>query len=262
MSIRTPALRSARARAVSSRLSPASTLAFAVALGLPVVSVGRAAAPPDEEALRQQIAAAFEARTRVPDEVKSRYRDFAMSPTSGIIRLIPAVDVYEGLVRGGGAYYSFRRHTHQYGQGSDIQLQGGSFHTGLAGADYGYLLRLPDVPIEDLAVAKDTPPNWLPTGHHAAWAHLWTYAPPRGMKTIREHQRAARGLAIGEITLTQTVPVVAGSGYLLRSIEIDRGDALIGFQVVETSSDGSVTIVWKILKVFDVPTSKGPDNAA
>jgi len=234
-------------------------LAFILALMAAVGNAGSAAEPPDEDALRQQIKAAFEARTRVPDDYLRENGDTISHPNSGIVRLIPERGLFECVVRGGGSYYSFRRRTHEYGQGSNIQVQGRSFRTGFAGADYGYFLPLGNVPISQLVSSQETPPAWLQPGLHDAWTHMWHYLPPRELKTVREHQRAARGLVIGGGTLADQAQVEDGGSYLLRSIEFGRHDSLVCFQVVGVLPDGSVTLVWRTLKVFDVPSTTGSE---
>jgi hypothetical protein len=68
-------------------------------------------------------------------------------------------------IRGGGAYYSFTRLTHEYGLGSDIELQPVptndfvappiaeyDFLTGFAGADYGFIVTLGNVPLEKVTL--------------------------------------------------------------------------------------------------------------
>jgi len=73
-------------------------------------------------------------------------------------------------IRGGGAYYSFARLTHEYGFGSDIALESGYLCVGFAGFDYGMLLNLGNVPLQQ--VSLDTP----------ATAYLASYSPPRSDK--------------------------------------------------------------------------------
>jgi hypothetical protein len=39
----------------------------------------------------------------------------------------------------------------------------------------------------------------------------------------------------------------------LRSISYSTADALVAFRIVRKDTDGSVTIVWKVLKKYAVP---------
>src|SRR5258705_6059247 len=65
------------------------------------------------------------------EQDRSDFAELLSQPDTGLIRLLPR-EVFEsqannkGLtLRGGGAYYSFTRLTHEYGYGSDIELQQG-----------------------------------------------------------------------------------------------------------------------------------------
>src|SRR6185295_2029160 len=55
-------------------------------------------------------------------------------------------------LRGGGAYYSFVRNTHEYGYGSDIELSRGVFSVGFAGFDFGLLTMLGNLPLEEVSL--------------------------------------------------------------------------------------------------------------
>src|SRR5437870_415951 len=76
------------------------------------------------------------------EEDRAAYAEFLSLPDTGLIRLLPR-EVYDSEVykknnktltmRGAGAYYSFARLTHEYGYGSDLELQGGYFSVGFAG---------------------------------------------------------------------------------------------------------------------------------
>src|SRR6185369_17687585 len=98
----------------------------------------------------------------VPAEDVKQHAEFLKQPDSGLIKLLPR-DKYGDEIagmRGGGAYYAFVRKTHEYGYGSDVELQNGRLTCGFAGADYGYFLPLGDVPIEDVGAATASPPKW------------------------------------------------------------------------------------------------------
>jgi hypothetical protein len=155
-------------------------------------------------------------------------------------------DIKKGVktlaVRGGGAYYSFSRLTHEYGYGSDICLESGYLSVGFAGADYGMLLRVPDVAIEQLN-----------SGHPAA-QFLTGYIPPTLEPEIRKEQRRfSMGTEINSVVYKERLPLDVGSTYLLRSITFDSADVLVGFKVLKQDTDGSVVLLWKLLKKFQTP---------
>lgn len=84
---------------------------------------------------------------------------FLRPRNTGLVRLLPG-EVYDdrdyhtrnpAKISGGGAYYSFAKLTHVYGYGSDIELARHNLSVGFAGADYGLLVDLGNVPIETIS---------------------------------------------------------------------------------------------------------------
>src|SRR5262245_10352968 len=74
-------------------------------------------------------------------------------PVTGLIRLLPR-DRYKGkpAIKGGGAYYSFTRLAHEYGNGSDIELDQGRFSVGFVEYDFGFLVDLGETPLEEITL--------------------------------------------------------------------------------------------------------------
>jgi len=95
--------------------------------------------------------------------------DLLGQPQTGLIRLLPR-EVFDKpdkmTISGGGAYYSFKRLTHEYGYGSDIELSRDEFSVGFAGADYGMIAILNDATIQSVTL-----------GHPAA-QYLAAHKPP------------------------------------------------------------------------------------
>lgn len=144
--------------------------------------------------------------------------------------------------RGGGAYYSFTRRNHEYGNSSHLSLEGGRFLVGFAGANYGFLINLGDIPLD--SVALDT----------TAVALLARYkrAAYDG-DARRESRRISDGGQIGGLTVNSGLPMRPDSTYLVRAINYGDSDVLVAFRVVEIESDGSALIVWKMLKRYSTP---------
>jgi hypothetical protein len=203
------------------------------------------------EAKRAELSKLEKTYLAPADEDQARYATFLKQSGTGLIRLLPREkfdsEVYKDhaksiVMRGGGSYYSFTRLTHEYGYGSDIGLDGGDFSVGFAGADYGFLTNLGDVPIEN--VGMDT---------HAV-AIFAAYKPPREEPLVRrEYQRLWPSAEMDGLQVSRRVGVQSDSTYLLRSINFRQSDVLVVFRVLHIDSDDSVVIVWKVLKKFGKP---------
>ncbi|HET9478511.1 MAG TPA: hypothetical protein VFT44_09555 [Pyrinomonadaceae bacterium] len=200
------------------------------------------------EAKRAELAVLEQKVLAVADSDREEFAAFLSQPQTGIIRLLPR-ETYDGnakralAIRGGGAYYSFVRKTHEYGYGSDIELAQEQLSAGFAGADYGMLLNLGDVPLEQ--VAND----------HAATRALLDYTPPVKEPEVRAVQRKLwQGIELSGITFKDRILAKVSNTYLLRSISVDRSDILVVFRVVRQDTDGSLIIVYRVLKTFPKPT--------
>lgn len=177
---------------------------------------------------------------------------FLAEPNTGIIRLLPR-EKYDSndsdkralTMRGGGAYYSFALSTHEYGQGSDIELQQGHLSVGFAGFDHGFLLNLGDVPLQDL------------TAEYPAVRGLLDFKPALKEVDIRKEQRAVgQGIEIGDFTFKNRLPAVVSNTYLLRSVSYDDSDIVVAFRVTRQDTDGSQILVFKVLKKFPAPKAE------
>ena len=174
---------------------------------------------------------------------QKKYAAFLAQPDTGLIRLLPRETFGNKLtINGGGAYYSFARLTHEYGYGSDLELQLGNFSVGFAGADFGFLARLGKVSIEGVTV------------DHPAAQFLATFQAPTVEADARaQYQRGGAGFEMNGFTYVSRMPVKRKNVYLVRSINYGDSDLLAAFRIVRQDDDGSVTIVWRILKKFPVP---------
>lgn len=203
------------------------------------------------EAKRAELAALEKSFLEPGEEDRLRYADFLRQPDTGLIRLLPREkfdsEVYKNnkqtiAMRGGGAYYSFPRKTHVYGYGSDIELDHGNLITGFAGADYGMLTDLGDIPLENVGVE-------LPAVHL-----LEAYKTPTQEPLARkEAMRISQGSELDGLLVKRRVPMRLNSTYLLRSINYNSSDVLVAFKVVRIDSDGSATLLWKLVKKYQTP---------
>ena len=182
-------------------------------------------------------------------EDRAAYEEFLAQSNTGLIRLLPR-EVYDSFankkaaltVRGGGAYYSFTRKTHEYGYAIDIGFEQGYLETGFGGADYGMLTRLEGARLEDVSTE-------LPGVMFLAKYNAVTNEPDARI----EQRRFATGTTIDGLAYKRRLPVEIGATYLLRSISFEESDVLVAFRVVRQDSDGSLIIAWKLLKTYAKP---------
>jgi hypothetical protein len=190
-----------------------------------------------------------------PDD-RIAFKSFLEEKNTGLIRLLPRQVVDRGVfiadrklnLRGGGAYFSFAHLTHSYGYGSDIQLERDQLSVGFAGADYGMMTNIGDVPLEHI------------TPDDVRTQQIASYRPPRPESEARaEYRRTSshEGMSFDGLIYRKQLPVQENSTYLLRSISYksgDRGtDVLVAFRLVRKDTDGSVIIAWKLLKRYSAP---------
>src|SRR5215213_1345751 len=210
------------------------TLATAPILTLLLIALTASAQTQSREDILKELSAkraelaALEKRFVSPaEEDKATYADFLRQPNTGLIRLLPR-EKYDNdktlTLRGGAAYYSFSRLTHEYGYGSDIELAQGFLSTGFAGADYGIMTSLGDTPLEDVTV-EGAP-------------FLANYAPADELPKARIEQRKWSESATADgTTYTRRLLLKKNSTYLLRSVNYDNSDVLVAFRVVRVDDD-------------------------
>jgi hypothetical protein len=185
------------------------------------------------------------------EEDRAGYKELLSQPDTGLIRLLPR-EIYESevykknqktlTIRGGGAFYSFARVTHEYGLGSDLMLEGGYLSIPAAGAGYGMMIDLGDVSLND--ITKDYP----------AALSLADYAAAKDEPQARVEQRQLHaGRILDGVTYKGRAPLKIGTTFLMRSISYDSSDVLVAFRTVRQDTDGSVIIAWKLLKRFPKP---------
>lgn len=228
-------------------LAPALLLAC---LTLPGVAAqaqtsDRARAAAEIESLREQIKA-HEAVLLAPSEKDRRtHAEFLSRPDTGLMRLLPREKWHLKLsTSGDGAYYSFTLRTNEYGRSVDIGLEQGQLRVGFAGANFGFMLDLGEVSLEDM------------TEETEAVRFMASFkAPVPEAEARAAHRQFAghEGHQAGLWTYKSRVPAVAGHTYALRSINYRDSDVLVAFSVVRQDTDGSVVLLWKLLKTYPKP---------
>lgn len=218
-------------------------LAFCLSISATAQSVDRAKLEKEIASLREQLKAKEEQFFEPSAEDSKAFADFLKQPHTGLIRLLPR-DKYEKILttQGGGAYYSFTKLTHEYGNNSDIELQQGQFMVGFAGYDFGFLSALGDIPLESVNL------------EHPGTQLLINYAPPNTEQDIRNQQhQSTKGMQAGNFKYRNAVSAAVNTTYILRSISYRDSDVMVAFRVVRAESDGSMVLLWKMLKQFPTP---------
>ncbi|PYS55720.1 MAG: hypothetical protein DMF76_25675 [Acidobacteria bacterium] len=202
------------------------------------------------EAKRAELAALEKSFLEPSADDYAAYAEFLKQPDTGLTRLLPR-ETYDDDVksnkkslttRGGGAYYSFTRRTHEYGWGTQIGLEQNEFNVSFAGADYGMITNLGDVPLE--AVTSENP----------AIKFLASYSAAEEEPQARsEYRRFASGETIGGTIYKTRAQARLNRTYALRGIHYSDSDVLVAFRIIRKDDDDSVIILWKLLKKYPKP---------
>lgn len=205
----------------------------------------------DIEAKRAELSALEKLLLSPSADDRAAYADFLRLPDTGLFRIMPR-ETYDSEIykeskktvtlRGGGAYYSFTRRSHEYTSMSDISLERGQFVSGFAGANYGMLTSLGDVPLERVSLET------------AAAQILATHSPTTEEPQARvEQRRSFEGTTLEGMIYKSRVPLKLNSTYLVRAVNYSASDSLVAFKVVRVDTDGSAIILWKLLQKYPVP---------
>jgi hypothetical protein len=212
-------------------------------------SESRADVRKDIETKRAELAKLEKMFLAPAAEDRSAYAEFLTQPDTGLIRLLPreTYDSYANkkaalTVRGGGAYYSFSRQTHEYGFATDIGFEQGYLQTGFGGADYGMLTKLDGARLEDVSTEL---PGVIFLAKYSAVANE--------PEARIEQRRFATGTTIDGNAYKRRLPVEVGATYLLRSITFEEADVLVAFKVARQDTDGSLILAWKLMQKYPVP---------
>jgi hypothetical protein len=181
---------------------------------------------------------------------RQAHESFLRERNTGLVRLMPR-ELYDWemyttrkqvAVRGGGSYYSFAHLTHAYGYGSDLGLERNVLRVGFAGADFGILTTLGDVPLEGI------------TRSDARIKFVVDYQVPARESAARsEVRRFQKGITVDGALYSSRLPVSVNATYILRSVNYDQSDVLVAFRVVRKDNDGSIIILWKSLGHYPSP---------
>ncbi len=219
------------------------------------------------------------------------YSQFLTLPATGIARLLPDTAYIPGAGQGQNrleptlaeqlpfATLEAQDKPGEFTPHLSLRVVDGKFQLAQPGLDYGLIVNLGDVPLEDLGMK----PARSRTTPAAVVNFLYTYQPPAQLEAVQVDRRQftagkipslpgqTTALTQVEAALNQTylvrslqfqVPEVIASGRLLEPrerrflnqlLEMPARDLLIAFRPVNRRPDGSYTVLWRIVHRFPDP---------
>ena len=224
-------------------MSVAGALVVLISIDGAAQSLDRARLEKDIEVLREQLKQKELEFVSPSPEDRAQFAEFLLERDTGLARLLPREKYREKLnIREGGAYYSFTKLSNSYDHDPQIGFAQDSIDTGFAGADFGFLVSLGDIPLESIGLDNE------------CVQYLAAFTPPNALPEAREQQqRSSSGFVVGRNRYIRRLPVTVGGSYVLRSISYDESDVLVAFRIVRRDADGSLILLWKKLREFSVP---------
>jgi len=184
-------------------------------------------------------------------EDEAAFPNFVGQPNRGLVRLLPR-EKYDQTIqmplKGGGAFYSFAKLSHEAGPWSDIKLQDGKMYAGVNDLTLGLMTELHDVSLENVSLEN-------PTVKFIMLLPLAAKYPEYKDQVVKYRS----GFEADGKIYQSALPALLDHTYLLRSTIYDRADSVIALRVIRIDSDGSVTLLWKLLnrvkvkKLKDIP---------
>jgi hypothetical protein len=182
-----------------------------------------------------------------PNDVASFAR-FLGRPKTGILRLLPREKYdYTNLmpIRGGGAFYSFTRLSHEANPWSDIKFQDDQLHTGFNDQGLGLMAVIGNAALEDVGLDNPAVRLLSQLALPALYAEHKTQA-----------YRNKSGFKAGGSVYQSTLPAQLDVTYVLRSTIYNGMDSVIAFRIIRRDSDGGITLLWKMLSQLPVKKPK------
>ncbi|RUS96228.1 hypothetical protein DSM106972_087700 [Dulcicalothrix desertica PCC 7102] len=152
-----------------------------------------------------------------------------------------------------------------------LSLVGNNFHVLASGVDYSLMANLGNIPIEKLDANLE---NVNPLAKA-----FFTYQPPRQLNLLQQERRRLATNKQNNSGLLSSVPAQLNNTYLVRSfqfklpsaivsgkkltpqerlsidelLKISSSDTIVAFRPVRQRSDGSYTVLWRVLNRFTAP---------
>ncbi len=200
-----------------------------------------------------------------PNELFEKFAAFLSGKDTGLAKIFPyrkdcdfgaTVSVEEiekcaeiPYIKGGGSVYSFRTgsHLNSIPDWSDIAFRDGTFFAG-GGLNLGLITELADTDLD--AVTKQS----------EGVKPLLKFKPPKKGKTIEKYRTNLANRKIDGFSSSAAVRL--NSVYAMRLVAYqfkgqvgldERVDVIVAFKVVAENADGSVVLLWKILRNKESP---------
>ena len=193
------------------------------------------------------------------------FADALRQPDTGLIKIFPAgprrvvsVDQLESGQRPGfvnfASIYSFTKTKHGSGlQGyvdprlgwAELKLENGMLIGGFTGSSVGLLVNLGDVGFQTV------------TAETSGAVEIAHFKPPRDYPEERHFARiCGAGFKLNGFVYRSHLPAEVNNTFILRTISNKRADLLVAFRVIREHEDGSLTLLWRKLKINPKPSWK------
>ncbi len=221
-----------------------------------------------------------------------QYAKFLAQPNTGIARVLPARSYrldpnqlrnrLQPTVAERFPFVPLRQSMSGLTPRLAIQIEGGNIQIPLSGLDYGFIANLGEVSLDNLNATLQN----LPTLSPEVRDFFLNYFPPQQLEAIQVDRRRLLTGKEGEgfvppvsLPVSTQAPVVLNNTYLLRLFQFQlpnviligepisraqrrnldqilktpSSDLLVALQPVSQHSDGSYTVLWRLLKQFPDP---------
>ncbi|MGH9765483.1 MAG: hypothetical protein ACREDR_22865 [Blastocatellia bacterium] len=210
--------------------------------GVNAQTIDPPAAGTNIQSSKDQLAAQEELLLAPSPEDKAKYEQFLKLPDTGLCKVVPREKMQDRAIRGRGSNYSFVRLNHEYGFGSEIGLEDGKLYTSFGGDDLGFISSIGDVAIDSVDLKQP------------GADFLSGYTVPQDEAAAKEEQQhLLDGVEGGGYVFHRSAAANINTTYVMRAIEYGRADVLAVFRVVGQNTDGSLTILWRILQRNPTP---------
>ena len=244
------------------------------------------------------------------------YAEFLSQPNTGIARVLPARSYrpdpnqlrnrLQPTVAERFPFVPLRKSRSGLTPRFTLQIEEGNFQIPLSGVDYGFMVNLGEISLEDL---KPTLQN-VPALSQAQREFFLNYSPPNQLEALQvdrlrfrsnkeevdfvssalffpsKEQGSGATVASGSLPVSTQAPIVLNNTYLVRLFEFQlpevilnrepisraqrrytdqiletpSSDMLVAFRPVKQHSDGSYTVLWRVVQQFADPKITDLEN--